>query len=91
MVELLSENPAKVFGIYPQKGTIRVGADGDFTVFNFDHEIVVDKNKNYSHARNIALVYEGWRLGCQLTYTFVRGRAVMKMVLWMRVQKHMET
>lgn len=78
VVELLSENPAKVFGIYPQKGTIRVGADGDFTVFNFDHEMVVDKNKNYSHARNIALVYDGWRLGCQLTYTFVRGRAVMK-------------
>lgn len=78
VVELLSVNPAKCFGIYPQKGIITVGADADFAVFNFDHTMTVDKTRNYSHARDIAVPYEGWKLKCQLTRTYVRGRMLMK-------------
>ena len=78
VIELLCKNPAKVFNIYPQKGEIRVGADADLVSFNFDHETVVDKNKCYSQAREIAIPYDGWRLQCQLTNTFVRGRRVMQ-------------
>lgn len=78
VVELLCVNPAKIFNIYPQKGVIRVGADADFVSFNFDHSTVVDKNKNYSHARDIAIPYDGKELKCQLTSTIVRGRVLMK-------------
>ena len=78
VIELVCVNPAKKFNIYPQKGIIRVGADADFAVFNFDHTTVVDKNKNYSHARDIAVPYDGWELKCQLTYTILRGRILMK-------------
>lgn len=77
-VELLCENPAKIFGIFPQKGTIRPGADADFAVFDFDHTMTVDKNKNYSHARDIAIPYDGWKLNCQISFTILRGRILMK-------------
>ena len=78
VVELLAVRPAKIFNLFPQKGTIRVGADADFVSFNFDHSTVVDKNKNYSHAKDIAIPYDGRTLQCQLTYTILRGRIVME-------------
>lgn len=34
MVELLSVNPAKIFGLYPEKGSLEVGTDADLTVFD---------------------------------------------------------
>lgn len=78
VVELLSVNPAKCFGIYPTKGTISVGADADFTMFRMDRHMVVDKTKNYSHARDIAVPYEGKELKCAVTGTMVRGRMIMQ-------------
>ena len=33
-VRLVSENPARIFGLYPQKGTIRPGSDADVVVFD---------------------------------------------------------
>lgn len=76
-VELLCVNPAKCFGIYPQKGVIRVGADADFVSFDLNGEMVVDKTKNYSHAREIAIPYDGRHLKCRLTHTILRGRVLM--------------
>jgi len=34
LVEVLATNPAKIFGLYPQKGTISPGTDADITVFD---------------------------------------------------------
>jgi dihydropyrimidinase len=45
MVELGSTNPAKVFGMYPQKGSLNIGADADLVVFDPEVKIVVDYQK----------------------------------------------
>lgn len=34
MVEMLSVNPAKIFGLYPEKGSLEIGTDADLTVFD---------------------------------------------------------
>jgi allantoinase len=40
-VRQISTNPAKIFGLYPRKGTIALGADADIILFNPDHEWTV--------------------------------------------------
>lgn len=77
VVELCCVNPAKAFHIYPQKGVIQPGADGDLVIFDTGDETVVNWERNYSRSREIAKVYDGWRLRCKINYTVVRGRVVM--------------
>ena len=78
VVELLTINPAKCFHIYPKKGTISAGADADLAIIDLKKEMVVDWHKSYCHAREIAKVYDGWKLACTVDYTVVRGRVVME-------------
>ena len=78
VVELCCVNPAKVFNLYPQKGNIQPGADGDLVIFDMNDKTVVDWKKNYSQSRAIAKVYDGWELNCKLNYTVLRGKIVMK-------------
>ncbi len=78
VVELLCENPAKCFGLYPQKGSIEIGSDADFTVVDMKKLTVVNKNKSYSHARDIALAYDGKTLRGQVTATIVRGKVIAR-------------
>lgn len=78
VIELISTNPAKIYGLYPQKGAIAVGADADLVLVDLDKEFVVDRTKGYSRSSDIARVYDGWTLTGLPTMTMVRGRVVMQ-------------
>jgi dihydropyrimidinase len=76
LIEVTSTNAAKLFGLYPRKGTIAVGSDADIVVFDPDLERVVDNsmlksNVDYS-------VFDGWRVTGWPVMTLRRGEIVFR-------------
>jgi len=76
MVELICENPARVFGLYPKKGTIALGSDADFVIFDPDKKGIISKDKMFTKCRDSALVYDGWGVYGKPEKTIVRGNVI---------------
>lgn len=75
-VKLQSESPAKAWNLYPQKGNLDIGADGDVTIVDMDKPGVIDENK--LHSKNKLSPWHGWKVTAQPVYTIVRGKVVAK-------------
>ncbi len=75
-VKLTSENPAKIWQIYPQKGAMRLGSDGDVTVVDMDKESTIDINK--LHSKNKPSPWHGWKVKGIPVTTVVRGHIQMR-------------
>lgn len=75
-VEVTSYNAAKIFHMYPQKGTIQVGSDADLAIVDLNLEKVVTPAlmQHYSDYN----IYEGMNLKGWPTVTMVRGTVVAK-------------
>jgi dihydroorotase-like cyclic amidohydrolase len=74
--KVLSENPARRFGLYPRKGRIAVGADADFVIVDLSMEKKVKASD--LHYKVGWTPYEGWILKGWPTTTIVRGQVVAK-------------
>jgi allantoinase len=74
--KVLSENPAKRFGLYPKKGHIAVGADGDFVIVDLSMEKKVKASE--LHYKVGWTPYEGWIFKGWPTVTILRGQVVAK-------------
>ncbi|HKE25593.1 MAG TPA: dihydroorotase family protein [Bryobacteraceae bacterium] len=75
-VELLSENPAKVFKLYPKKGAIRIGADADFAVVDMNAELTLNNERILSKCGWTP--YAGKRVKGVPLHTIVRGKFVFE-------------
>ncbi len=76
LVELLCENPARIFGLAPRKGAIAVGADADLVLFDPNVEWKVETKEMHSLAGYNP--YEGWSVRGKPMATIIRGQFVMK-------------
>ncbi len=78
LVRIMSANAARIFGLYPRKGAIMVGSDADFTVVDLSTRRPVRREKMYTKAKDIALLYENRSLTGWPVMTVVRGHIVMR-------------
>jgi dihydropyrimidinase len=75
MVELLATNPAKLFGLYPRKGTIAVGSDADLVVFDPQRRHVITAATQ--HSKTDYNVYEGMEVTGTPEVVLLRGRVLV--------------
>lgn len=76
LVEVLATNVARLFGLYPRKGTIAVGAEADIVIFDPDATRVIDRAMVQSRAGHS--VYEGWEVTGWPVATIRRGELVLQ-------------
>lgn len=76
VAEITSYNPARLFNLYPRKGTIQVGGDADLTVVDLDLEREVTWQALQSFADYS--IYDGQRLRGWPVLTLSRGRIVAR-------------
>lgn len=76
LVQLLSENPAKIFGLYPRKGALKVGSDADLVIFDPLVEHTITKENQHSNAPYT--LYEGWRCLGRPVFSLQRGEVILE-------------
>lgn len=74
MVELLSTNPARIFKL--DRGTLKIGAVADVTIFDPNRQVKVDASKFQSKSRNTP--FDGWELKGAPVAAIVGGRIVWR-------------
>jgi dihydropyrimidinase len=74
LVELLSVNPAKIFGLYPEKGSLEIGTDADLTVFDPNIEKKLTAENLHSAAKYSP--YSDFTVKGSPIMTFRRGQLI---------------
>ena len=76
MVEVTSENPAKIFGLYPRKGTIQVGSDADLVIVELDKEIKIKNEEQITECNWTP--YDGFKVKGVPSTSILRGQIIME-------------
>lgn len=75
-VEVACTNPAKIFGMFPQKGTIGIGSDADIVIFDPTEKHTLSAA---THHMNVDYSgYEGWELTGKVKTVLLRGKIAIK-------------
>jgi len=77
---LTAANPARIFGLYPQKGCLAVGSDADISIW--DPEMRVDYGARLAKHRTDYNLYEGWQLTGYPKQVFLRGECLVRDGEW---------
>jgi dihydropyrimidinase len=74
-VALTSANAARIFGLYPRKGTIAAGSDADITLWDPGHRRTIDGAR--MHSLSGYSVYDGWQVQGWPRFVVRRGQLVL--------------
>jgi len=83
-VALNCTNPAKIFGLYPRKGTLLPGSDADIVLW--DPEKHIHYGVNETHMRTDYNLFEGWELVGMPVGVFLRGEPIIKDGQWLGIR-----
>lgn len=75
-VELTSTAAAKMFGLFPKKGTIAVGSDADIVIFDPEKEHTFGVEAEHMNVDYSS--YEGWKMKGKVETVLSRGRVVIE-------------
>jgi len=75
-VEVSSTNAAKIFGMYPRKGTISIGADADLVIFNPKKKHTLSHKTHHMNADYSS--YEGFKLTGKTETVLMRGQVAIE-------------
>jgi dihydropyrimidinase len=76
LVQVLCENPARIFGLYPHKGTIAPGSDADLVVFDPARPFTIRAENQHSNVGYT--LYEGRTVLGWPKMSFQRGKPVLR-------------
>ena len=76
MCRLLSENPAKLYGVYPQKGAVAPGSDADIVVWNPDIEWTMSVENQVANVDYCP--FEGTKVKGKAELVFLKGELAAK-------------
>jgi dihydropyrimidinase len=80
-VALTSTNPAKIFGLYPRKGSLLPGSDADIVIWDPNHRLTY--GVAYAHHRTDYNLYENWDLVGYPQKVYLRGHLIVDGDLWL--------
>jgi len=78
LTKLMSENAARLYGLYPRKGAIQVGSDADLVIVDMNMRMTVDRQKMHTKQKDAARMFDGWQVTGVPVMTIVRGTVVMQ-------------
>ena len=75
-IQLLATNPAKLFGLYPKKGTVAVGSDADIVVFDPGRKFRITAANQ--HSKTDYNLYEGTEVTGTPEVVLLRGNVLVE-------------
>jgi dihydropyrimidinase len=80
-VQLVSTAPAKMFGLFPRKGTIAVGSDADILIFDPEQQHTLSATTHHSNVDYS--LYEGMSVTGKVKQVFLRGELIVDGDRWL--------
>ncbi|MDH3189426.1 MAG: dihydroorotase family protein [Acidimicrobiia bacterium] len=77
-VRSMAEAPARLFGLFPEKGALAVGSDADVVLWDPKATSLIEVNSLVSRCAKSAIAYDGKSYAGKIAATILRGRAVFK-------------
>jgi dihydropyrimidinase len=79
-VEITATAPAKIFGLFPRKGTIAPGSDADIVLFDPNGEYTISVETHHMNCDYSA--YEGFKVQGKIVKVFARGELIVDGDAW---------